>query len=153
MREEVHMDCLVWDLVSCCSRLQSDLPQGWMRTHLRMGCRPCFAVPVPFLLVCCPRLLSRTDNIELSGNPVFKGYGAGRSRLLPGCCRGVAGAGTGQGTLKATRVKARQSAVQLSCSMARDFCCRGVGFNRQSRAWARICGQAGLLSRKLAGSG
>lgn len=61
------MGCLLLSgLVSFLSLSQKDLGSGW-RAHLRMDCRPYCALPVPFSLICYPRLLSRTDNIELNG--------------------------------------------------------------------------------------
>lgn len=58
--------------------------KGWMRAHLRMDCRPCCVVDVPLLLICHPRLLSRTDNIRPHGNPAIKVYDAAKSRLRLG---------------------------------------------------------------------
>lgn len=150
------MDCLLLDLVSNCSRLQTDLPQEWMRAHLRMDCRPCFAVPVPFLLSYYPRLLSRTDNIGLSEDAMIRGYDAGETGLLPGCCRGVAGAGTERATLKATLVRSRQSAVQLASSLARDFCCKGIcraASTVNPELGPAVAGRQALLLGELAGSG
>lgn len=51
-------------------------------------------------------------------------------------------------------VKARQSAVQLSLSLARDFCCQGVvGSGLSIQSLGPQLGAGSLRSGELAGSG
>lgn len=61
---------MIWGKVGCA------LTSVWIVRHVLLS-------DVPFLLICNPRLLSRTDNIGLGGNPVVRGYDAARSRLRP----------------------------------------------------------------------